>query len=375
MATLNIKNFSTLVQNQAAAIQGRARELVDFTVGSILRSLIESNAAVALWLQSLAVKILAVTRAATSTGEDLDSFVNDYGLVRLGAQNAIGTVTFSRFTPGAQAVIPLGARVATTDGATQFEVVLDPSHGSYNAGLGGYVVPVGIPSIDVPVRALQPGQSGNIVAGFVTLIQTSIPYIDTVTNVAPLSGGSDAESDAALRERFVAFINSLSKATSGAIGFAITSLRLGLQYTIRENYNYDGSWRPGYFSVVVDDGSGNPPDSLISEVYAAIDRVRGATIMFGVFRPTVVLAHVSMNVTVKAGYDANVVKAQVGTAIRTWIDDLYLGTSLPWSKLMQLAYEASPGVENVYALQLNGQAADLNVTFAETVKAGVIAVS
>lgn len=50
MASLNTRSFSELVSEQVTAIQARAEKLLDFSIGSILRSLAESNAGVAMWL-------------------------------------------------------------------------------------------------------------------------------------------------------------------------------------------------------------------------------------------------------------------------------------------------------------------------------------
>ncbi len=372
---LNTKNFSTLVQNQAAAIQGRASALVDFSVGSILRAVVEANAGVALWLQGLGVYILSITRAATSTGIDLDTWVNDYGLTRLGAQSSLGTVTFARFSPGAQAVIPIGAIVKTADGTQSFQVVIDTANTSYNAGLAGYVLPAGASSIDVPVQAVTPGSVGNVLAQTVALIASSIPFVDTVTNAAAFAGGGDAESDAALRLRFTQFIASLSKATPLAIKYAVASLRLGIDCAIVENYDYSGAWRPGYFYVVVDDGSGAPPSSLLSLAHDAIENTRAATVLFDVFAPILMLVNPIMTISVAQGYDANVVKGAVGTALRGYINALKLGDGLPYSKLSQLAYEASPGVTNVVGVTLNGGTSDIVGNAKNLLRPGIMAVN
>src|SRR5260364_132780 len=125
---ISTKDFVTLVREQAAAIQGAARSLVDLTVGSILRAVIEANAAVTLWLQGLILHLLKTTRAATSTGADLDSWVEDYGLSRLPAVAATGYVTFSRFTPTQTALIPVGAKVQMANGVQHYAVVNDADH-------------------------------------------------------------------------------------------------------------------------------------------------------------------------------------------------------------------------------------------------------
>ena len=356
---VNTRTFSALVQTQAAAIQGRARSLIDFSVGSVLRANVESNSGVALWLQAWALRVLATTRAATSVGLDLDSWVNDFGVYRLGAQSSIGSVTYSRFSSSAQAIIPLGATVQTADGTQSFFVVLDPLNTSYNAGLGGYVIPAGVASLSVPVNAVTPGSAANAVAAFVNVITSTVLYVDTVTNAGAMAGGGDAESDLALRARFLQFIQSLRSATALAIGYAITSNRLGVTYTLTESLNVDGSAHLGYFYVVVDDGTGSPAATLVSSTFTAVNAVRAAGILFAVLAPTPVTVAVSMTLTMAAGYDPVSTRARVGTAVSAFLQAIPLGQGVPYTKLAQLAYEASPGVTNVASLLLNSAVLDI----------------
>ncbi|MFX7996843.1 baseplate J/gp47 family protein, partial [Acinetobacter baumannii] len=90
-------------------------------------------------------------------------------------------------------------------------------------------------------------------------------------------------SDTALRTRFIAYVASLSKATKNAVGYAITSLKQGLVYSLVENQTYAGATQYGYFYVVVDDGTGSPSSTLLATVANAIDAVRPLTSTFGVF--------------------------------------------------------------------------------------------
>lgn len=375
MTALNLKGFSTLVDQSVAAIQGRCKSLIDFSVGSVLRSLVEADAGLALWLQTRVLKVLATTRAATSKGDDLDSFVADFGLTRLGAQASAGVVTFSRFTPGAQAVVPVGAEVQTGDGRQRFAVTLDPSNTSYNAGLGGYVVPVGVSSISLPVAAITPGGGGNVLAGTVSVIASQIDYIDTAINAFDFSGGGEKEGDDALRDRFRLFISSLSKATKTAIGFAGTSQGLGLRYTITEFELYDGSPRSAYFYVVVDDGSGIPPPEIISSTISVIDGVRAAGVSFDVFAPTVTQVSVSMSIVVAQGYVDNIVRGDVATAISNYLEAMNVGDGLPYTKIAQIAYEASAGVTAVNSVLVNGGVADIAPSNKAVIKSGTVTIS
>lgn len=365
---ITTKTFTTLVQDQVAAIQASAKALVDLTVGSILRAIVEANASVQLWLQGLILQLLAITRAATSTGSDLDSWVADFGLTRTAAVAASGAVTFARFTPTNQALIPIGATVQTGDGTQKYTVTVDTTNGAYSLGLGGYVVGAGVSTLNVPVLASTAGAAGNAQAGQVSTLTSPISGIDTVTNASTFTSGADAETDAALRVRFINYIASLSKATKGAIGNAITSLRAGLSYSFVENLTYGGAAQLGYFYVVVDDGTGAPSGLLLTSVSNAIDAVRPVTSTFGVFAPVVQNATVVMTATIASGYDPVATKALVTAALKTYINSLALGQSLTYSRLAQIAYDASPGVTNVTAVTLNGGTSDLSATVQQVVK-------
>ena len=202
---LQLQDFTTLVRNMAASVQGSAAALIDVTVGSITRALLEANASIALWLQWLIVLVLGQTRAATSNGPDLDSWIADFSLARLPAQAAATTAVFSRITPGLVASIPVGTQVKTADGTETFAVVADPANPAYVAATASYTLAAAVSSIALTVRAITPGSAGNVQAGLISMLATAIPGIDTVTNPLQAQGGLDAEPDAALRARFNKF--------------------------------------------------------------------------------------------------------------------------------------------------------------------------
>src|ERR1700733_1925446 len=135
---LSLQTFTTLMQNMAAAVEASATQLLDLTVGSTLRAVLESNASIALWMQWLILLVLRTTRAATSNGTDLDSWMADFSLTRLPAVSATGSVTFSRFTSTAMALIPAGALVRTADGTQTFRVSIDTLLVSWASVSNGY---------------------------------------------------------------------------------------------------------------------------------------------------------------------------------------------------------------------------------------------
>jgi phage-related baseplate assembly protein len=372
---LSLRSFNALVQSMAAAVEASATQLLDLTVGSTLRAVLEANASIGLWMQWLILQVLRTTRAATSNGADLDSWMADLTLTRLPAVAASGIVTFSRFTPDMSALVPVGALIRTADGTQTFAVSLDTAQSSWSATSNGYVVPAGAASLDLPVIAQTPGSAGNVQAGTISLLASALPGIDSVSNLTTLQNGLDAEADDAFRSRFHNFIASRSRATPLAVGYAVSSIQQGLNYTIQENTDPSGQLHMGSFVVTVDDGSGAPSTALLSTVQTAIDAVRPVGSIFSVRPPTVMIAGISLTITVAVGTSKAPVQALVGNAIGIYINSLPIGAGLPLTRLAQIAYSASTAVVNVGAVLANGSANDITVSVGGVVKAGVIAVN
>jgi uncharacterized phage protein gp47/JayE len=372
---LSLQNFATLVENMAAAVQGAAQQLLDLTVGSVLRAILEANASLALWLQWLIVQVLATTRLATSTGTDCDSFGADFGFTRLAAVAATGAVTFSRFTPSVTAFIPVGTNVSTSDNTQSFMVIGDTTNAAFSPAQDGYNLAAGVASLTVAVAANTAGSAGNVQAGAISLLSSAVAGVDTVTNGLALSGGMDAESDTAFRARFGNYLASLSKATNLAIGEAIASIQQGLTYAIAENVDQTGALLMGNFIVTVDDGSGDPPAGLLSVVRQAVDAVRPVGSSFAVQGPVVSVADVSMILTTAAGASHSAAVAAVAAAVETYIAGLGVGATLCYTRLAQLAYDASSAVINVSTVLLNGGTVDLVPPVFGAVVAGTVAVA
>ena len=369
MASLPTQSFNQIVANTIAGIQGRAAKLINFQTGSTLRAIVEGFAGLFLWFQAMVLQVLQASRLSTSRGVDVDTFTADFmptigisnGVIspRLGAQAASGQVTFTRFTAGATTCfIPVGATVQTSDGQQNFAVTADPTFATYSAGPpAGYTLPSSVASIIVPVQAVVAGSAGNVISGAIATMTSPITGIDTVNNVAAFTNGADFEVDSGLKKRFAAYILGLSRGDFYGLNASILGAEPTVQFTLTESYNYDGSYHPGYFFVVADDGSGTPSPTFLALITTAANAVRPLSIQCSVFPPVVILANVSMQIATAMGYTHTVVVAQVAAAIALNINSLGLGNDLPWSVLSSWAY-AIPGVTKVSAVLLNGAATD-----------------
>ena len=359
---LNIQNFGQWVQQQAAAVQASASQALNLTTGSVLRAILEANASVALWMQWIILQALAMTRAATSVGSDLDSWMADFSLVRQPAVAATGAVTFAALSGAPVATIAPGLIVRTSDGSQTFIVTTDTTNAAWTGAAYVRALPM-----TLPVAAVNAGTQGNVLAGTIALIAAAVPGVDTVVNGAGFTNGIDAESDAALRSRFANYINTRSKATKQAIGYAVQAVSQSLTWTVQE--------ATGSFIVTVDDGSGYPSAATLAAVGTSIENYRPVGVTYAVNAPTVVTATITFAITPTPGYSGAVLRIAAVAAVTAFVNGLPLGAALPYTRLPQVIYDSAQGISNVTSLLVNTATADIGGGAAQVVRVGSVVAS
>jgi uncharacterized phage protein gp47/JayE len=318
-----------------------------FSDGDPLLAFWQSVAVQLDFLQAQVQLVLALARAQTSTGADLDSWMAQFNFTRLPAVYATGEELFERvLASGSDINIPPGAIVQTVGGAIQYQTVADPDDPTWNAAAGVYVLPAGQTGIAVTVEALVAGSAANVVANTLTQFGSSVPGVDMVTNPAPIGNGVDAESDAAFRARFVLYLATLAQATEAAIRAAALGVQQGLLINLEENIQPNGSALLGAFTVIADDGSGNPPAALLTAIYNAVYGARAFTVQPFVIPPTSLTASISLAVRLASGYAATTVNTAVQNAVAAVVNGLAPGETL----FAYAVATAAGGVQGVVAV-------------------------
>jgi hypothetical protein len=367
--------YQQFVSRQIAAVRSSSRVPIDASVGSVTLALAQAVSGVALWLQAEVTQALTLTRASTSAGPDLDTWLSDWGIRRTPAVPSTGHVTLSRFTASASVVVPVGARVSTGPGGPQFAILADESSPFFRFDTRDYLLPSGIFSIEVPIVAVTSGDAGNVLAGSVTSFVTPIIGIDTVENLAPFGGGSAPASDAAARQLFRDYIAGLNRGTPAAVLYAARTVAPSAVFSVVENTDVSGAYRPGWFVVVVDDGSGAPPASLLESVAKAVEQYRAIGTFPAVRPPDVESVVISMVITVALGVVESSVRAAVVQAVGDHVNGLPVGVGLDYLRVAQVAFDSSPYVTNINNLLINGSSASVGVGQFGVVKASSIAVA
>lgn len=160
----------------------------------------------ALWAQELLRRGFASTVASDRPdirSAELDLRTAEHGITRREAVASSGSVLFTG-KPGT--TVPAGTYVATPadegSGESSVEYVTTSGVMLSDSGTG-----------TAPIRAVMPGSMGNVPAGVIQLMMTSVSGVTSVTNPEPTRSGTDTESDQSLLERFYAKVR--SQGTSG----------------------------------------------------------------------------------------------------------------------------------------------------------------
>jgi uncharacterized phage protein gp47/JayE len=372
---LPLKSASELVNDQVNAVQASSVVPLDFNIGSILRAVIESNSGNSLWIEALITDLLSKTRLSTCVGEDVDTFVGDFGLQRKAAFAAFGLVTFSRFTYNSQAIIKVGATVYCVTNTTSYSVTIDESNPYYVPSLTAYVIPANTQSISVPVTAITAGSVGNCLANQITTISSVIIGVDSVTNSQPFTNGQDQQSDQSLKNEFPIYLASLFRATRQAIEFAIQIVPGVSRFKLVENKTITGQTQLGFFYAVIDDGSGNASLQLINNVLISVEQYRGLTIAYAVYAPTPFPISVTASVIIDNSVPSLKVISNIQAAIQKCITSKSFDSIFPYSKVPAIIYDSDSSIIDVTSYTLNGGNSDVLITGRQIMTVGTISIT
>lgn len=288
--------------------------------------------ALAAQVYSLYVQADWVIRQAfpqTAEGEYLDRHAQLRGLERKPPVAAGGVV---RFAAGDVSEFPRDipqGTVCMTAGLVRFETV-DPA-----------VLEAGARTADVPVRALEPGKSGNVSAGAILSMAVAPMGISSCTNPEPCAGGADGEADSELRARVLETFKRLPNGANsafyqqGALSFDQVAAATVIP-------------RPrgvGSVDVVPATLAGVPSEELLEELRAYFEERREIAVDLRVRAPETLTVNIAVQVEPDTGRDKAEVLAKVEDTIRSWFTGKLLGQRILLARLGEIIYHCD-GVAN-----------------------------
>lgn len=343
-----IKNFVSVVAGMINFMRASQTKVTDFNVGSVARTMVEAPA---IEIDELYQQMFIGLREAIPV-----SVYHSFGFNAFPAEAASGLVRFSaNSAPAANVLIPTGTLVRQPNGKLKYATAVDG------------ILLAGHTSVDLMVYCTTTGIATNVLANTLTELVNSVPGIDAVTNVNPLTTGRDAETEAERKLRFQGYVSTLSRGTNAAIiyGAKLAALKDGFGNVIedvhfvstRETYLSDVTQPIGLVNCYIHNGGGGTSGALIAEVQKVIDGYydptgvavpgwKAAGVVVNVIAATEYPLTVTGTVTVSPYYTASAVKAVCVTAVQDVLRALAIGEGISESQII-MAIMTVPGVIKV----------------------------
>lgn len=350
----------------AAGLDSRA---TDMNPGSVLRTIFE---AVSICEEELDHRMFQ--GVIEGIAEELYSA---FDFARLPAVPASGVVRFVRdATQGVfEVTIPAGTVVAAPATTRRPQV-------SY-VTLASVVIEESAADVDVLVRATTTGTDGNVAAGAINILVSTINGLGTVTNQSAILNGLDEETDGARLTRFAQWVSELRSSTLA--GLEAQARRIVITDSAghaieRVDYAHAvDSYIAGRTDLYIDNGGGDASTDLIAAVQSALDggyteagdRVPGykaSGIVLRVFGSRGVPVAVTATLVLEPGYLAANVIAAVSDAVTRYIYGLRRDRSLIWADLLTTIVQ----VEGVLDATLTTPSMNRAPAFEERLLPGVL---
>jgi uncharacterized phage protein gp47/JayE len=148
----------------------------------------------------------------------LDSWGGNFKAPRLGATTATGVAQLGTSTPPTQDIVAAVGKILQSSGGVQYSVTAQATMFAANAG-SYYNAQLLLFILNVNIAATSPGAAGNAPAGSLTSIVTPIAGLSFVTNLAPITGGQNVETDQAYGTRLLQVWQAYGRLTQTGISY------------------------------------------------------------------------------------------------------------------------------------------------------------
>jgi uncharacterized phage protein gp47/JayE len=261
----------------------------------------------------------------TATGENLDYHAQVRGVARKSGTPAQGGVGFSANTPAVTSInIPAGTLLSTADDVPKRYVTLAAGTipaGNTDSGL-------------VPVEAQFNGETGNVLSDKIVVMVQPPMGVATVTNPAALSGGTNDESDEALRQRLIDSYKSVENGAN-AVYYQNTACNVDGVYSAKVLSANRG---PGTVDVFVAAKGAAVTTNQLAQVQEKIVEKREINVDIQAQAATPQLVNFWVEIKVKPGYYFSDVEQRCKEALSDYINSIGVGGNFAVSDAGNILY-------------------------------------
>lgn len=243
------------------------------------------------------------------------------------------------------------AEVADTDLTIEAGTVCMTEEGIRFVTTEDAVLSAGSLYADAPALAMEPGRSGNVAPGTVTILSAMPIAIRACTNPDAFSGGDDAESDDSLRRRLLDTYHRLPNGANTAY-YEQTALSYAAVAAAQAVCRPRGI---GSVDVYVASNAGIPDEELLAEIESYLQEKREISVDLQVLPPTALPVDVAVAIRSADGFSFSAAQAAAEAAIRGAFTGALLGREMTMAQLGNLLYS----LDEVSNYRLTAPAADI----------------
>lgn len=293
----------------------------------------------------------------TATGIYLERHGACRDLHKKPANAAGGVLRFSRTTAALQnIVIPEGTLCSSSDGGGMTYVTDTDA-----------VLPAGSTYVDVNAHASELGAAGNILAGKIDTVVSTIAGINAVTNPDHFSGGMEEENDEVFRSRLLKSFLQVSNGANMTFyeDFAmrhhsVTSAKAVFSTSVSNQLDL---YITDYFRLT--------SQSIVQSIQNDINTARELNINVKVQAATAVAKNVSVVIYVRSMQNSSAKSAQANSLIRQYLYERAVGEALnPYA----LASEISSKIDGVVSIAFTQPTVISPVLSNQVIKPGTVSV-
>lgn len=291
----------------------------------------------------------------TATGRQLELHAGQRGLQRRQGSKATGSIIFQVDMPCEYDIlIPQGTICATADGALRYVTAEE------------YTLHRGSSFLMANCEAEHSGRRYNVGIGKVKTIVTYFSVGLSINNSTSFTGGTDDESDEALRKRILESCrispDGANAAYFEAVAEGIDGIQSAKAYAVQND--------PGSIVVVLGGRGAAPSQALVSQARALLSQAKPLGISMLVEPTGFTDVNVSVTIRPEDGFTFAQAKANAEEAVRSFFLELSVGEDVRLSALGKALLEAD-GVEN-YSF---GAMQDVSITNSNTARLGTLTVT
>lgn len=288
-------------------------------------------------------------------GEWLDYHAQMRGISRRPATASSGAL---QLTVTKNTNIPEGSQFSTASVDGQPSVVFETTQGKFNLPEG---------TTEVPVKCMQTGTAGNVIAGTVIFKLSQLSGVTAVTNPEAITGGTEEEDDDSLRARIVSLDQSQSVSYVGSVAdYKRWSLEVPGVGGVTVIPAQDDS---GLVTLVITDSNGDPANEEICQnVYDYIMspadpelRLTAPNVKLNVIPPTITELSISATVEVGTGSSLDAIKTALIEAVQAYLGTARSDGEVRYTQIGKIL-AGIPGVYDYDVLTLNSGTTNISIT-------------